>query len=49
MKKALSAYGVAWVIAMADKYGIDRGKLLNLFTDIAPEENIYENQTEEIK
>lgn len=49
MKKALSAYGVAWVIAMADKYELDRGKLLNLFTDIAPEEDIYENQTEENK
>ena len=43
MKKALSAYGVAWVIAMADKYGIERGKLLKLFTDLAPIEEMIED------
>ena len=43
MKKALSAYGVAWVIAMADKYGIERGKLLKLFTDLAPIEETIED------
>ena len=47
MKKALSAYGVAWVLAMADKYEIERGKLLQLFTDLAPEEEekLYEEET----
>ena len=48
MKQALSAYGVAWVLAMADKYEIDRGKLLQLFTDMAPDDDkLYEKEENE--
>ena len=38
MKKALSAFGVYWVLEMAKKYEIEPDKLIRLFNDIAPEE-----------
>ena len=39
MKQALSALGVAYVLYLAEKYDIEPGKLIDVFNEIAPDDD----------
>lgn len=43
MKKVLSAVGVCYVIDLAKRHGIEPSKLIDVFNEIAPEEDDEEN------
>ena len=38
MKQVLSAMGVAFVLCLAEKYDIEPWKLIEIFNELAPEE-----------